>query len=154
VSQEEHLSRLNFIWEKQPVYFITACVAERKALLATETALGILRSEWVGMRQRHGWAVGRYVLMPDHVHFFVAPSRAEAKPLSFAVGKWKEWTAKRLLKEIGGVAPLWQPEFFDHLLRSNESRSEKWEYVRENPVRGGLVTRAEDWPFAGAVDFE
>jgi hypothetical protein len=70
------------------------------------------------------------------------------------VGKWKEWTAKRILREIGGVAPAWQPEFFDHLLRSNESKREKWTYVRENPVRAGLVIVAEDWPYAGSIDFE
>jgi hypothetical protein len=37
------------------------------------------------------------------------------------------------------------------LLRSGESYSQKWDYVRENPVRGGLVERAEDWPFAGEI---
>jgi len=58
------------------------------------------------------------------------------------------------LKLSGQAAPLWQPEFFDHLVRSAESRAEKWAYVRENPVRAGLVIRAEDWPFAGAVDFD
>ena len=78
----------------------------------------------------------------------------DAKPLSIAIGKWKEWTAKRILALVAYEAPLWQPEFFDHLLRSDESRSEKWSYIRENPVDAGLVTRAEDWPYAGWVDFE
>ncbi len=32
-----------------------------------------------------------------------------------------------------------------------ESYSQKWDYVRENPVRAGLVKRAEDWPYAGAL---
>jgi len=36
------------------------------------------------------------------------------------------------------------PGFFDHILRNDESYSEKWEYVRENPVRAGLVQRAQD----------
>jgi hypothetical protein len=33
------------------------------------------------------------------------------------------------------------------LLRSDESLSEKWEYVRQNPVRAGLVEHSEDWPY-------
>lgn len=106
------------------------------------------------MRDRHGWTVGRYVVMPDHVHFFVVPLLEGARPLSVAVGKWKEWTAKQILRTTNVAAPLWQPEFFDHLLRTEESRTEKWHYVRENPVRAGLVVRAEDWPYAGAIDFE
>ena len=42
---------------------------------------------------------------------------------------------------------LWQPGFFDHVLRSSESYTEKWNYVRENPMRAGLVDYAADWPY-------
>jgi putative transposase len=50
------------------------------------------------------------------------------------------------------VAPShWQKTFFDHLLGSAESYSEKWNYVRENPVRAGLVAKAEDWPYMGEI---
>jgi len=46
---------------------------------------------------------------------------------------------------------LWQPRFFDHLLRNDESYAQKWEYVRENPVRAGLVHCSEDWPYQGEI---
>jgi REP element-mobilizing transposase RayT len=91
--------------------------------------------------------------MPDHVHFFATPI-AGAKPLSVAIGKWKEWTAREILRERREAAPFWQPGFFDHVLRSSESQSEKWDYVFNNPVRAGLVASAADWPFAGKIDFE
>jgi hypothetical protein len=84
------------------------------------TAHDILRDEWQGLHERYGWAIGRYVVMPDHVHFFVASGWDEVKPLSLAIGKWKEWTAKRILALVNCEAPLWQPEFFDHLLRSDQ----------------------------------
>jgi len=51
-------------------------------------------------------------------------------------------------------APFWQREFFDHLLRSNESYSEKWEYVRQNPARAGLVANAADWEFSGDIHYK
>lgn len=54
---------------------------------------------------------------------------------------------------IGREAPFWQKEFFDHLLRSDESYSEKWEYVRQNPVRAGLVDDADTWAFTGHIDY-
>jgi hypothetical protein len=41
----------------------------------------------------------------------------------------------------------WQEGCFDRLLRSDESLSEKWEYLRQNPVRAGLVNDPEDWPY-------
>lgn len=154
MSSSRHLRRLDRIWDNHPIYFITTCVAGRRPLLADDTIVSFLYEEWAGMKTKHGWMVGRYVIMPDHVHFFVSPIWGSAKPLITAIGKWKEWTAKRVLKHLGLDRPLWQPEFFDHLLRSEESRSEKWNYVRNNPVRAGLVNEAAEWPYAGAIDFE
>ncbi len=97
---------------------------------------------------------GSYVVMPDHVHVFITPFLSDAKPLSAVMAKWKEWTSKRILRLTGTAAPLWQPEFFDHVLRSEDAGTAKWNYVRENPVRAGLVARAEDWPYTGHIDFE
>jgi REP element-mobilizing transposase RayT len=55
-------------------------------------------------------------------------------------------TGRRLQK-----TPVWQRRFFDHVLRNEESYAQKWEYVRENPVRAGLVANANDWPYAGEI---
>jgi REP element-mobilizing transposase RayT len=154
VDEKQHLRRLDHVWIKQPCYFITTCVGGRRPLLASAPVHEILREEWKGLRARHGWMCGSYVVMPDHVHVFITPVPSEAKPLSGVMAKWKEWTAKRILRLSGAQAPLWQPEFFDHVLRSEAAGTEKWNYVRQNPVRAGLVARPEDWPFAGHIDFE
>jgi hypothetical protein len=54
---------------------------------------------------------------------------------------------------VGGIVPpIWQPEFFDHVLRSANSYSEKWDYVRNNPVRAGLAGTAEAWPYSGEFE--
>jgi REP element-mobilizing transposase RayT len=117
-------------------------------------ASAILIDEWKASKRRHGWHVGSYVIMPDHVHFFAIPEAGATKLAAF-MGRWKEWTAKRMLRrKLAGVAPVWQAEFFDHLLRSGESCSEKWDYVRENPARAGLVEAAAEWPYSGFIDFQ
>jgi hypothetical protein len=46
---------------------------------------------------------------------------------------------------------LWQPGFFDHILRSDQSYAEKWNYVRDNPVRVGLVKSADNWRYQGEI---
>ena len=68
------------------------------------------------------------------------------------LGLWKEWTSKGIKRELGLNDPVWQEEFFDHVLRSSESYSEKWNYVRENPVRASLVADADDWPYQGEIE--
>ena len=148
-----HLRRLDVVWQRQPLYFITVCVHRRRPLLNLPGVHAVLREEWMSWRERHGWAVGRYVVMPDHVHFFTMPLLEGRKTLGLVLGKWKEWTAKRILGSRRGDSPLWQAEFFDHVLRSTESFREKWAYVRENPVRAGLVDDADKWPYAGWIDF-
>jgi hypothetical protein len=45
----------------------------------------------------------------------------------------------------------WQKGVFDHVLRSAESYAEKWNYVRENPIRAELVSKAEAWPFSSEI---
>ena len=65
---------------------------------------------------------------------------------------WKQWTSKRLARELSLSGNLWQEQFFDRVLRSTESYSQKWDYVKENPVPAGLVAGAEDWPWQGEID--
>ena len=152
----KHLRRLERIWVESPIYFVTTCTKNRMPVLARDDIVQILIEEWRNARDLHGWAIGRYVIMPDHVHFFCAPE-LEAKTLSDFVGAWKSWTSRRVRKLHGprsapAATTLWQREFFDHVLRSSESYSEKWDYVRENPVRARLVESGDEWKYAGEIE--
>ena len=57
----------------------------------------------------------------------------------------------KTLKGATFPGPHWQKGFFDHGIRAEESYEQKWVYVRDNPVRAGLVRSAEDWPYAGEI---
>lgn len=70
--------------------------------------------------------------------------------------EWKSWTSRRiralLPRPTTAATTLWKREFFDHILRSGESYTQKSEYVRNNPARAGLVRSAEDWPYADTIE--
>ena len=150
-----HLRRLPLITVPNAIYFVTTCCQGRRAILNNPEAVAILREEWESAHERHGWLVGRYVVMPDHVHFFcVALSGDVKRSLGQFVGLWKQWTSKRLSRAMLLHGPIWQAGFFDHVLRSRESYAEKWAYVRENPVRANLVEAWMDWPWQGGIDFD
>ena len=89
-------------------------------------------------------ALGRYVIMPDHVHLFVRGDR------NFALSSWLSGL-KRAISVATKCSQLWQPGFFDHILRSDESYGEKWNYVRDNPARAGLVKVPTSWPYQGEI---
>ena len=140
---------MSVVYPRNPVFFITTTVLDRHPVLANQAVFRILMDEWRESLRRHDWNLGRFVVMPDHVHFFCSPG-GNPSNLSIFVGRWKEYTSKALRRE--SLATFrWQSEFFDHLLRGSDSYDRKWGYVRENPVRAGLVDRAEDWPFAGEM---
>jgi putative transposase len=146
-----HLHRLHRVWIEHPIYFVTTCTFRRRTILASSEIAAVFSDEWRNARERHGWAIGRYVIMPDHVHFFCS-AELDAKPLPKFMQFWKQWTSKRIARELKIHGRLWQAEFFDHVLRSSESYSQKWDYVRENPARAGLVKDADDWPFQGEIE--
>lgn len=148
--RHEHLQRLPLVWVTDPIYFITTCTERRRPVLANREVADILISEWQSAAERHGWFIGRYVIMPDHVHFF-ARHTEETRGLSLFMNKWKEWTSKRVKRIQPAFQPLWQDEFFDHLLRNPASYESKWEYVRCNPVRAGLAGEVGAWPFQGEI---
>ena len=149
----KHLRRLDSIWIEPAIYFVTICTAGRRPMLARPDVLSVLRDEFAAAPRRYGWMSGRFVAMPDHLHSFCAGGEtASAASLSRFVGGFKQWTAKRIFRAAGAPAPLRQREFFDHLLRSHESYDAKWLYVRENPVRAGLVEKSEDWPCGGEIE--
>ena len=77
--------------------------------------------------------------MPDHLHALIAMD-GEAS-LSSTIANFKRATSK-----FAGVR--WQRNFFDHRLRHDESAFEKYIYIRQNPIRAGLVRKEENWPYA------
>jgi len=86
--------------------------------------------------------------MPDHIHLLLTPLRNEQGwpfPLVDILQCLKGATAHRINKLFHRSGPVWEEESFDHALRSAESLKEKCEYIRQNPVRAGLVDRAEDY---------
>lgn len=90
------------------------------------------------------------VVMPDHVHLLLTPlpdNQGWPYPLPMILKRMKGVSARNVnrLNETSG--PVWQEESFDHVLRSDESFQEKLEYIRLNPVRKGLVTKPEDYPW-------
>jgi len=102
--------------------------------------MGNVRDFVVESFERYGVFVNCYVLMPDHVHMIVTVASVSET----TIGQW----VKAFKAMVGRHRFKWQKGFFDHVLRSDESRSEKWEYIRMNPVRAGLVNSPDDWLYA------
>ena len=132
----------------RPFYFVTFNTYKRQSFLAGPEVHETFRI-FCFKAQERDIAVGRYVIMPDHVHLFAAfPINGIALP--DWVQSLRTVIGKSLLR-VGIQKPHWQEGFFDHVLRSYESYSQKWEYLRMNPVRAHLSKTPEAWLYQGEI---
>ena len=150
MSEHERLPHLSPL-SPNPIVFITAVTIDRDPILACDRAHHILRDIWLRSPAFDGWSVGRYTIMPDHVHLF-ARATQDAKPLSRWVQTWKSLSSRRLMENSEVRSPVWQRDYFDRYLRSADNYTQKWNYVSENPVRKGLVQSTTDWPWKGVLE--
>jgi putative transposase len=151
------LKRFSRLFTSQPLYFVTANTQNRKPILANDEVHQSFRRFCENGLMR-GVFVGKYVLMPDHLHLFVAFSgEFESKIIKRGPSPLSEWV-KSLKNSISKTlrgrkvrTPHWQKGFFDHVMRSEESYSQKWLYVAENPVRASLAVQPDAWPYQGEI---
>ena len=132
------------------VYFITVRAYRNQSPFVrtglNQLVLDVLRAE----QERQNCVVYTFCLMPDHLHFLVSPRQDGISVLTFTdqyKGKAtnQSWTAK-------WRGRLWQPRYYDHIVRSDESLIAIAEYILNNPVRKHLVERAEDWAWGGHMN--
>jgi len=120
-------------------FFVTVCAQDRKQNTFSNAEMGKVVLDSIRWRnEKQLWYCELAVLMPDHVHLIL--NFPDGVPMTSSIRDWKSWLAKKY-----GIE--WQRNFFDHRLRREESFDEKGRYILQNPVRAGLVAKAEDWPY-------
>jgi putative transposase len=129
------------------IVFLTVCSKDRKRILASPDCVAVIIQAW---REATSWLVGRYVVMPNHIHLFCAPAVFPSQPLKQWVRYWKNVASRNWPRHQ--EQPIWQRDFWDTQLRRPESYDSKWQYVADNPVRAGLRNDATQWPHQGELN--
>ena len=119
-----------------------------------------------------------YVVMPEHVHLVVLPQgigTGEPVPISLVLNQLKGLSGrdcKAALREVwkrkhslgtsaldawatgAGEKPFWKPRGYDFNVFDESKLREKLDYLHKNPLRRGLVSRPEDWPWSSYRCYE
>ena len=123
----------------------TLAGSRKKNLWLREPTVAEMVIESIKHRQaREDWKLYEYVVMPNHIHLFGKIGKSGLKATIEDFKRWTGHEATRLLN--GKVERFWQREWFDHWSRSDDEDDGIVTYLRNNPVRGGLVKKYADWP--------
>jgi REP-associated tyrosine transposase len=98
-----------------PLFFLTICTIYRQKIRDLETTRRAFKTYIDRALSEFGVAVGRYVIMPDRMHLFVRGD-------DFKLAQWLNGLKRSISVALGASKkrPLWQPGFFDHVLRNDE----------------------------------
>ena len=89
-----------------------------------------------------------WTIMPNHVHCLLE-TRTE-HPLFRVIQGLKTFTAIRANRLLGSTGHFWARDYFDRYVRDDLHLAAIIRYIDNNPVKAGLVTRPQDWPFGSA----
>jgi putative transposase len=90
-----------------------------------------------------------YCFMPDHLHVMLQGAAADAD-LRRCARAAKQRIGFNLHRDYG-LRRVWQLGYFERVLRDDEPTEVVIRYILSNPVRSGLVQRAEEYPFSSAL---
>jgi putative transposase len=147
---------------KGDLHFITFSCYERRSLLGSIRARNLFVRVLRDVRERYGFLVVGYVLMPEHVHLLISEPRKGTPSKVVQVLKQRTSRALRGRKRRGSQAQLslkfpnqagelrrfWQKRFYDFNVWSAEKKKEKLNYMHANPVQRKLVRHAREWPWS------
>lgn len=98
------------------------------------------KSHWL-----HSW-----VVMPNHVHVLTTP--VAGMGLGQLMREIKGVSARRVNQALNLRGRLWQPDYFDRLIRDPDHASRVQRYLHWNPVKAGLCTDPKLYPWSSAND--
>ncbi len=143
---------VNYDYSKDRPVHVTICTDNKGRLFDSEGNAKIVINELLKTAKDLRFRILCYCLMPDHLHVIVSPG-GSTLPLSKFLNIFKGRTTG-VFKDKENLRKIWQRSAFDHVIRTEESLKAVIEYIMNNPVRKGIVEKADDYPYSEWFDVE
>jgi putative transposase len=128
-------------------YFVTFLTYQRRRLFVVDNYSRLFLKTLYNYRRQRKFQLHAFVLMPEHVHLLLTP--APDVTLELAMQFIKGGYSHAFGREFG-PKQIWQRGFTDHRIRDDEDFERHREYIHQNPVKRGLVERAEEYRLCSA----
>ena len=157
------------IYDKESVYFITSTIIDWHEIFRNNILCQILIDALTFKRSETKLKIFAYVIMPNHIHLILSSNNI----IKF-VKDFKSYTARKIidvlkvnkeelilnkflerkkLYKTSSTYQVWQEGFHPEMIFKMEMFLQKAEYIHNNPVRKGLVSKPEDWKYSSATNY-
>ena len=107
----------------------------------------LILEAWTTLPALAGWRASCAVVMPNHVHFLLEAVDDTPLALRGTLRLFKGRTARVANRILGRTGVFWQSDWFDRWTRDEAETARVTTYIRQNPVKAGLVRQWQDWPW-------
>ena len=137
-----------FVYRDDAAVAVTCCTKEKYPVFVNESLVMPARDVLLREAEKHICCIHAFVFMPDHCHFIIQGTAESADPLT-AVKRFKQKSGY-LLKHLFH-RDIWQASYYDHILHSQDDLERQVRYILNNPVRKGIVSDWQSYPFKGST---
>jgi putative transposase len=141
----EHLPSFSYIGPHR--YHLRFCTDARRRTFTSNAPVDLARSQILRSSQEQQFAVIAYCFMPDHLHLLIE-GETETSDCKRFIARAKQYSGYS--HAVTFKERLWQRYGFERVLRKDETTKTVARYILENPIREGLVTRVEEYPYLGS----
>ncbi len=127
-------------YENGATYFFTVVTYQRQNIFSSPENVTLLREAMRFVKQKNPFTIEAMVVLPDHVHCLLTLPPDDA---NFSL-RWQ--LIKTYVTREAKIGKVWQPRFWEHLIRDDLDFERHADYIHYNPVKHGLSKSAADWP--------
>ena len=128
---------------KNQHYLLTTTEIDREPIFYQAEAAEIVLDSLHWLETQEKIILDAAVVMPEHLHFVAGLKQGSLAQLMRSL---KSYSAKKINSLLQRQGPLWQSQYHDHAVRTDEDLKELVLYTLQNPVRAGLVEDFHDYP--------
>ena len=140
--------RLNgFDYKTGYAYFVTICTNNKEKYFLNKEIAEIVESSLDFRIAAKEVTVICYCIMPDHLHMLFSLNESYSNNLSSWVSSFKRYISNQMNTKFG-IKEFWHVNYYDHIVRNDESLENIAEYILNNPVRKQMVKDWTEYPYS------
>ena len=137
-------------------YFLTVKTYQNNSILIKNIEL--LRESFTYAKSKYSFKIEAIVILPNHIHMIITPNQAKDYPNIIKTikthfsrhcnPKYYQHLFQSQSQIDNGYRPIWQRRYYEHTIRDEKDFNTRMDYIHFNPVKHGLVEKANTWEYS------